>query len=105
MADLSSLLLLEYFILANVTFAGAALFYWAKPLSNRYNAWTTRLRERFPNINEPPSPKNAQLNFKIMFILFRVWCISFRRRRLPSTSCPQPFVAMTVELLCNANLL
>jgi hypothetical protein len=72
MADLNSLLLLEYFILANIVFAGAALFYWAKPLSQRYNAWTTRLRERFPNINEPPSPKYAQLNFKIAFILFRV---------------------------------
>jgi hypothetical protein len=72
MADLKSLLFLEYFILMNTVFAGAALFYWAKPLSQRYNAWTTRLRERFPNINKLPSPKNAQLNFKMMFILFRV---------------------------------
>lgn len=72
MADLNSLLFLEYFVLANIVFAGAALFYWAKPLSKRYNAWTTRLREKNPNINEPPTPKNAQLNYKMMFILFRV---------------------------------
>jgi hypothetical protein len=72
MADLNGLLLLEYLILVNIVLAGAALFYWAKPLSKRYNAWTTRLREK-SNTNKPPNPKNAQLNFKMMFILFRVY--------------------------------
>ena len=28
---------------------GLALVVWATPLSIRYNAWTTRLRERHPN--------------------------------------------------------
>lgn len=73
MTDPNSLLLLEYLISGNIVLAGAALFYWAKPLSKRYNAWTTRLREKSANINKPPNPKNAQLNFKMMFILLRVY--------------------------------
>ncbi len=72
MANLNSLLLLEYFLFANIVLVGAALFFWAKPMSERYNAWTTSIRKRFPNINEPPSPENAQLNFKIIFICCRV---------------------------------
>jgi hypothetical protein len=66
MANLNSLLLLEYFVVVNIVIVGAALFYWAKPISGRYNAWTTGVRQRFPNINEPPSPESTQLNFKII---------------------------------------
>jgi len=66
MTNLNGPLLLAYLLYANVAFAGAALFYWATPLAERYNAWTTRIRQRFPNINERPSPNNAQLNVKII---------------------------------------
>lgn len=34
---------------------GLALVVWATPLSIRYNAWTTGLRERHPNVNPPPT--------------------------------------------------
>jgi hypothetical protein len=59
-------------VLANAAFVGAALFFWAKPMSERYNAWTTRFRERYPQITKPPSPEMASLNYKVMVIFFRV---------------------------------
>ena len=59
-------------ILVNVAFAGAALFYWAKPISQRYNTWTIRFREKYPQINKPPTPEAVSLNYKIMVNLFRV---------------------------------
>ena len=71
MANLSFWLLVEFMVLANVAFLGAALFYWAKPMSQRYNAWTTRFRERHPQISKPPSPEMASLNYKIMVFVFR----------------------------------
>jgi hypothetical protein len=51
---------------------GLALVFWAAPLSVRYNAWTTGLRERHPNINPPPTPEWRARNTKIMTIMFRV---------------------------------
>jgi hypothetical protein len=72
MADLHFWLLVEFLILANLAFAGAALFYWAKPMSHRYNAWTTTLRERYPTFSKPPTPDRALLNYRIMVALFRV---------------------------------
>jgi hypothetical protein len=51
---------------------GVALLIWAAPLSLRYNAWTTGLRERHPNVNPPPTPEWRARNTKIMMILFRV---------------------------------
>ena len=51
---------------------GLALIIWANPLSVRYNAWTTRLRENHPNINPPPTPEWRARNTKIMTVLFRV---------------------------------
>jgi hypothetical protein len=51
---------------------GLVLVRWAGPLSLRYNAWTTSLRERHPNINPPPTPEWRARNTKIMTILFRV---------------------------------
>ena len=72
MADLHFWLLVEFVILANVAFAGAALFYWAKPMSKRYNAWTIRFRERHPQISKPPSPETALQNYKTLVVAFRV---------------------------------
>jgi hypothetical protein len=51
---------------------GLALTCWAAPLSVRYNAWTTGLRERHPNINPPPTPEWRARNTKIMTVMFRV---------------------------------
>ena len=57
---------------------GLALIYWAAPLSIRYNAWTTSLRERHPNFNPPPTPEWRARNTKIMTVMFRaagVWFV------------------------------
>jgi len=51
---------------------GLVLIFWAAPLSTRYNAWTTDLRERHPNINPPPTPEWRARNIKIMKSIFRV---------------------------------
>jgi hypothetical protein len=51
---------------------GLFLIFRAAPLSVRYNAWTTGLRERHPNINPPPTPEWRARNTKIMTIMFRV---------------------------------
>src|SRR5229473_492533 len=51
---------------------GLALIFWAAPLSLRYNAWTTGLRERHPNVNPPPTPEWRARNTKIMTVMFRV---------------------------------
>lgn len=72
MSNFSFWLLVELIILANVAFAGVALFYWAKPISERYNAWTIRFRKRYPQISKPVTPESVLLNYKIMFIFFRV---------------------------------
>jgi hypothetical protein len=71
MPNLHFWLLVEFMVLANLAFAGAALFYWAKPMSQRYNEWTTRSRERHPQINKPPTQEASSLNYKIMVIVFR----------------------------------
>jgi hypothetical protein len=51
---------------------GFVLLYWAAPLSVRYNAWTTGVRQRHPNFNPPPTPEWRQRNTKIMTVMFRV---------------------------------
>lgn len=51
---------------------GVALVFWAAPLSRRYNAWTTRLRERHPNFNPPPTPEWRRRNTTILTVIFRV---------------------------------
>jgi hypothetical protein len=56
---------------------GVFLIFRAASLSRRYNAWTTRLRERHPNINPPPTPEWRARNTKIMTALFRVVGIVF----------------------------
>lgn len=72
MANLHFWLLVEFMMLANLAFGGAALFYWAKPVSQRYNEWTIRFRERHPQISKPSSPEAASLNYKVMVIACRV---------------------------------
>jgi hypothetical protein len=57
---------------AGYAILGVALLIWATPLSLRYNAWTTGLRERHPNVNPPPTSEWRARNTKIMTILFRV---------------------------------
>jgi hypothetical protein len=57
--------------------AGLALIFLATPLSARYNAWTTGLRERHPNINPPPTPEWRARNTKIMTVIFRVAGVFF----------------------------
>lgn len=52
-------------------FGRLAIAIWATPLSIRYNAWTTALRERHPNFNPPPTPEWRARNTKIMTIMFR----------------------------------
>jgi len=56
---------------------GLVLILWAGPLSLRYNAWTTSLRERHPNVNPPPTPEWRARNTKIMTVLFRVAGVFF----------------------------
>jgi hypothetical protein len=51
---------------------GAALCYWSAQLSLFYNAWTTRLRERHPYINPPPTDDARNSNTRIMKWLFRI---------------------------------
>jgi hypothetical protein len=50
---------------------GFILVRWASSLSLRYNAWTTSLRKRQPNINPPPTPEWRERNTRTMTILFR----------------------------------
>ena len=56
---------------------GLVLILWAGPLSLRYNAWTTSLRGRHPNVNPPPTPEWRARNTKIMTVLFRVAGVFF----------------------------
>jgi hypothetical protein len=67
---------------------GLALIYWAAPLSLRYNAWTTSLRERNPQVNPPPTPEWRARNSKIMTVIFRILGVF---SVLPSISPLLPF--------------
>ena len=71
MVNLHFWFLAEFMVLANLAFAGVALCYWAKPMSRRYNAWTTRFRERHPQISKPPTQEMASLNYKITVVILR----------------------------------
>jgi len=51
---------------------GVAILYWASELSLRYNAWTTKFRERNPHINPPPTPEWREKNTRIMTWMFRL---------------------------------
>lgn len=52
---------------------GVSLIVWSVPLSLRYYAWTTSVRQRQ---NRAPTPEMRQLNEKIMIRLFRTLGIS-----------------------------
>ena len=54
-----------------LTVLGLVLLYWSGELSLRYNAWTTRFRERYPHINPPAVQPSRQLNTTIVKWLFR----------------------------------
>jgi hypothetical protein len=58
-------------LLSSLGLGGFALLFWSRDLSLRYNAWTTRLREKHPRINPPPTPKMRALNESIMTWIFR----------------------------------
>ena len=58
---------------AGYAVVGLALIFWATPLSIRYNAWTTGLRERHPDINLPPTSEWRARNTRIMTVMFRVF--------------------------------
>jgi hypothetical protein len=62
----------NWFLDLGYALAGMLLIWRAVPLSLRYNAWTTSLRERQPNINPPPTPEWRARNTKIMTMMFRV---------------------------------
>jgi hypothetical protein len=62
---------------STIVLMGLALIYWPKPLSLRYNAWTTRMRERYPHINPPPTPEWRRRNTTIMTVMFRVMGLFF----------------------------
>lgn len=57
---------------AGLNLIGLALVFWAAPLSVRYNAWTTGLRQRHPNVSPPPTPEWRARNTKILIVTFRV---------------------------------
>jgi hypothetical protein len=55
-----------------LTLVGSALIFWSKLLSEKYIAWTTRLRSKSPYLKLPPNPQTAQSNFRAMLNLFRI---------------------------------
>jgi hypothetical protein len=57
---------------AGYAVAALALLCFATPLSIRYNAWTTNLRERHPNVNPRPTLEWRKRNTRIMTVTFRV---------------------------------
>jgi hypothetical protein len=56
---------------------GLILVRWATPLSLRYNAWTTGVRQRHPNFNPPPTSEWRERNTKIMTMMLRVVGVFF----------------------------
>jgi hypothetical protein len=60
-----------FYLGAGFAVVGFAFILGAGLLSHRYDAWTTRLRERHPNINPPPTPEDHARNIKVMKVMFR----------------------------------
>ncbi len=52
---------------------GAAMLVWSREMSQRYNEWTTGLRQRHPNIIPPPNPQQREINTRIMTWIIRVF--------------------------------
>ena len=57
MTNLDSLLLLEFLVDANVVLAGAAFFYWSKPIAASINAWTVKSYGGSPSSRCCPVPE------------------------------------------------
>ena len=51
---------------------GGILVLEASELSERYNEWTTRLRQQEPGVSPPPTPPQLARNTKIFAWLLRV---------------------------------
>jgi hypothetical protein len=65
---------LELFLAAITAIGGISLSYWSEPISARYNAWTTKRRERFANIySNPLGPSTSRLSSKVMLVLLRLF--------------------------------
>ncbi len=62
---------------ANLAVLGAALVYWSRPLSIRYNSWTTIFRVRHPRVCSPVTVQRLELNTTTMTWLFRFLGASF----------------------------
>jgi hypothetical protein len=77
MTNLDGWIWLEWLASANVAVLGAALLYWARPISEKYCAWTTKVREKFPKISRPPNFDKAKQNVNIMTKVFRVLGAAF----------------------------
>jgi hypothetical protein len=52
---------------------GAAMIVWSRELSERYNGWTTRIRQRYPRFSGPPTPKMREVNTRIMTWIIRAF--------------------------------
>jgi hypothetical protein len=64
---------MKWILGAGYAVLGLILVYQAAAFSIRYNAWTTSLRERHPNINPPPTPEWRARNTRIMTAMFRIF--------------------------------
>jgi hypothetical protein len=67
-------LLVKYLVVAlfaGLIVAGAALIVWAREFSMGYNAWTSRIRRRYPHIFRAPTPESQVRNIEIMIWLYR----------------------------------
>ena len=58
----------------NAMLAGIALFYWARPIAGKINAWSVVPYRRFPRLKALPGSRYAgtETNFRITFIWFRL---------------------------------
>lgn len=53
---------------------GAAMLVWSREMSERYNAWTTGLRQRHSGVlSPPPTPQQREINTRIMTWIIRVF--------------------------------
>jgi hypothetical protein len=58
-------------LFAGLIVAGAGLIVWARELSVGYNDWTTRLRQRYPQIFGAPRPESQARKIENMMWLYR----------------------------------
>ena len=67
---------MQKFIFELVWGCGTIFWGWvcwrSRPLSVRYNGWTTRLRSRYARISPPPPPRMLEVNTRIMTWIIRL---------------------------------